>query len=471
MYVMWIMIIICSVSGHKTNSVRDAIKSYESFEDTESSVIAGEESPSRIYSRPSLIEFELDSLLDTNDDQNPLFQEPPEASDDFIKSNVFDDYTSIINVPVFKNGILTGKYRSHMIIISNIAKFSPVLHFHPNEQYFPTSIEKIIHNSQLYFNQTFVTSKVTQDILSEDKYHNLNPSTLAYLNINSSEWKSIYMTQTPPAYVTVQAAINKEGTDYNLLYNYIFIYGYNGLQIFDMSVNDTLKGNTQGGFSNLGTHQGDVEWVGVLTDKYSTKILGIMNAHDGIESWTFPDIYGKFPKNISIIDGHPHFGVALFSHASYPFPSDAKWNTTIIPISPSIDASAVLPTLTITPISIISSGGRTLKFDEDQLIFANQRPDGSSSSDDEHERWVKYGGRLGKVREITSVTAPYLLSFTGQGDYLIELLTQELMSPGVLPALIAGGIIPASFITSDGPESIGAINRPFHSYQLRVIPY
>jgi hypothetical protein len=105
--------------------------------------------------------------------------------------------------------------------------YSPVLFFHPDEKYFPVSMDQYINNSDLYYkNNDLIAIKNTYNIENlpyiAEPYLEKNENTLSfYPDLNSIPDTSKNLERVP--YYTV---ITRNDNYY--LIQYHFIYAYNG---------------------------------------------------------------------------------------------------------------------------------------------------------------------------------------------------------------------------------------------------
>ena len=169
-----------------------------------------------------------------------------------------------------------------------IEQFTPTLRFHPNEYYFPCSIEHYLSNSVRY-NRPF-DEPLTPDTLCDG----INDSG-SVISINENAWKYDF-NSSAPIYVTTYET--------SLLYviQYIFLYSYNGYK------------NVLGLF-HVGGHQCDIERITVRITKETGQIHDIyFGAH------THKDGLWVKHEDIEFDGTHPVVYIAQGTHATYSKP-------------------------------------------------------------------------------------------------------------------------------------------------------
>jgi hypothetical protein len=182
-----------------------------------------------------------------------------------------------------------------------LIKYSPILYFHPDEKYFPCSVDWLLQNSRLvnYINNVMVSNiyPVTQRILyNQALSDNFKKRSDGSLILSFTE--ELYRGETPlnkvPCY-----CIYRE-TDNKIYLTYIFLYAKNG----EYSILDLV---------NVGQHPGDIEHITVELDLYTQNCIRVLySAHTNNDSrWVN---YSNIEKENDKIIVY----VALNGHGLYP---------------------------------------------------------------------------------------------------------------------------------------------------------
>jgi hypothetical protein len=229
--------------------------------------------------------------------------------------------------------------------------FAPVVHFHPKESFFPTSVETYLRETQLFFQRSssgphclFTTHNEydfhTLPVLnvSPDKYdmcvdvqphlrkgttddefacrwdtlhcdlfnHSVvNHNVIECTSMDTRTDQNFYLHRgkamhtgfnaSVPVYVHVHPSPSLNGS---VVVQYWFFYPFNG------PLDDMLS---------AGAHEGDWEHISVVLDESRQKVTAVyMAAHSHEASWLTAD-------QVQLDDGqHVHTFVALHSHALYP---------------------------------------------------------------------------------------------------------------------------------------------------------
>ena len=210
--------------------------------------------------------------------------------------------------------------------------FSPVIKFHPDEKFYPTSVESFLNASNLmYYHDddlklnclvsdnvnidnlltfqhqdtiTCLSNKCMHsgDVKSSDSTH--SNSTKFNLQLKTSEfYTGSSNLDSVPVYAHVHPSQNEIFPN-TITIQYWFLYAFNGPQM-----------------KCLGAHEGDFEHISIIYDTYSiTHAYYSAHSHEG--TW-------KPVSEISFINGtHPIVYSALNSHASYESPGVKKRKTT-----------------------------------------------------------------------------------------------------------------------------------------------
>lgn len=169
-----------------------------------------------------------------------------------------------------------------------INKWSPVVYFHPNEKYFPCSVDWILENSINYKNQIDIYNDFKQG--KED----------IHIQYNKSAYVGQKYFDKIPCYAYLSYKKNK------IYIRYIFVHAYNG----DYNILGLL---------NAGSHEGDIEHIVIELDKSTEKLTRVfLSAHTSVEGkWIEKDKL-TFEENkivvYSALNGHGLYekeGVAL----------------------------------------------------------------------------------------------------------------------------------------------------------------
>jgi hypothetical protein len=133
-----------------------------------------------------------------------------------------------------------------------IKRFTPVIWIHPDEKYFPCSIEWLLQHSKLVdFNTNTTISPVTQrDLYTIAQTYGFGRRADGDVVLSWSE--DMYKGQTPLSSVPCYALV-RETNDY-IYISYIFLFAYNG----EYSIL---------GLAEAGMHPGDIEHITVEVDK------------------------------------------------------------------------------------------------------------------------------------------------------------------------------------------------------------
>lgn len=182
-----------------------------------------------------------------------------------------------------------------------IDKYRPILKFHPDEQYWLSSIDYYLENATIGMNGLTLSKKVTKENLCS--WQNsiglplyLTPNKDA-LHGQKNDLNDV------PIYVSVRE------TRSQIIIHYIFFYVYNGAFMVC-------------GYPN-GQHNADLENFAVYINKRSCELDKVFySAHksqDGV--WlknSFTGSSDNYVSNIPMENGHPVVYIANHSHACYP---------------------------------------------------------------------------------------------------------------------------------------------------------
>jgi hypothetical protein len=184
------------------------------------------------------------------------------------------------------------------VTLDTVKRYAPVVHFHENEQYFPCSVEHVLHNSVLKDRDesSWHFPNPTQATLQQ--YHSSN----YYVAINPTQFAG--MGVTAPMYYAVQ-----EYSD-AVEISYVMLYAYQGGQTCR-----ALRAGTEFNciVKTLGIHQGDLERVVVtLVPRKQGQYLALRVGYE---------VHGDlnyFPTQRVAWEGsHPIVNIALNGHSSH----------------------------------------------------------------------------------------------------------------------------------------------------------
>jgi hypothetical protein len=173
-----------------------------------------------------------------------------------------------------------------------INAYSPVLFFHPNEQYYPCSIEYYFKHSTLQDSDNNIVSATPltpQNICSYD----VAEMEKTFLKIDKSAWEGPNNILNTPMYVSVAETIN------TYILKYIFLYAYNG--------------SYKLGSFNIGGHDCDIEHITIHVSKNLHTITEIFYSAHGTADGMWVS-----SANIEFTGSHPNVYIARGSHATYP---------------------------------------------------------------------------------------------------------------------------------------------------------
>ncbi|HEX3048835.1 MAG TPA: Vps62-related protein [Bacillota bacterium] len=273
--------------------------------------------------------------------------------------------------------------RGIVITMEQVARFAPVIYFHPQEKYWPCRIEDILNKATLKDrNHQVIVPRPTQDHLKE--HYNDG----SYLDIDPAIFTGVPPTDgqiNVPIYVAVQVPESKSYIDLR----FIFLSAYNGPQTARVLVwcNDF---NCQ--LETYAEHQGDIEGMTVRVDPDFQKIQQVI-----YEAHGEPRVYRTEEVDFEG-DTHPIARCAYNSHATYngKEKKDDDWIT--------LESYSLLG-WGADFIDIIhcqgpvwrpfayDSSGRTIL--NDKLIFVGLKIDGEPING---ENWAKFEGTIGAVQ-------------------------------------------------------------------------
>jgi len=191
--------------------------------------------------------------------------------------------------------------------------YAPILKFNQGERYFPTYIEDMTNNSDIweyrpFWPDTNLTEEKEIDTPGELKeYLKDHPNSIVYFDLDDQYWKH----WTPTEYVVYGREYHPTDPPYNdrIYLQYWFFYIYNDWW------ND---------------HEGDWEMITVELDKDGNPLRVGYSQHHGceVEPWEVRMVktWSELIEMRAIEENHPVVYIAEGSHASYPNPG-RTWQT------------------------------------------------------------------------------------------------------------------------------------------------
>jgi hypothetical protein len=327
---------------------------------------------------------------------------------------------------------------SFPISIELARKFAPIVTFHQFEKFLPCSIDWLLSRSTLKDRNapSFTVPAPKQSDLEAHYQPNY------YLLIGNDDATRhgeplVNGKVTAPMYVTTQE------WDDCIEFTYSMLYAFQGGQ--------TCRGLRLGAHfncivNNFGWHQGDLEWISVLTSKDFTKILYVGYAAHGDFSW-----YG--PGQYETAEGRPKVRVALNGHPCRNGlgKNDNDWIFTF-------ELPGILGT-----VDIITATGLAWRAFESPggLVMIGLDEQNNPIGD---QRWVKFQGRMGDSWTNTLTGATDVDGHTG----LSGPQWADVSSDAALGKLFDA--LPGEAIHGDGPWGPGGRDFTQHQRQpgLRI---
>jgi hypothetical protein len=256
-----------------------------------------------------------------------------------------------------------------------VKQYAPVLRFHPNEKYFPCSIEFLLQNGWLRDNNNkdwnIVNPAQTdlQQYCAENYYVQINPSQYPGMCTNN--------VVSAPLYYAVQ-----EFTDI-IEITYIFLYAYQGGQTVR-----ALRAGTEFNciVNDFGIHQGDLETIVVRLVPQGTggySVLDAVYSAHGNESY-LPT------QRIEWSGTHPVVDVALNLHGSYSMKAQGDTVT-------DFEQPGILAIID----SMATGGVEWATYNSAQVLQLGLDNNNVPVSD---QVWAAFAGRLG-IQQTNSLTS------------------------------------------------------------------
>jgi len=198
---------------------------------------------------------------------------------------------------------LTGNDLSAEKIQDLVNKFAPVVHLHPDEQFFPASVPWYLENVSLYSKD----NKLISETVDETSLSTADSTD--YLKINDTDTE-VGSYPDAPFYVRF-TQVGDELEFYDI--EYWFFYAYNGCS--SLGVRGEIGSHRpefQIPIDPFGTHQGDWEHVTVRISASTQELVAIFTAQHSWGSWEKPGQYDVYESG-----SRPIIYSAYHSHASY----------------------------------------------------------------------------------------------------------------------------------------------------------
>ena len=280
------------------------------------------------------------------------------------------------------------------IDISTVRKYAPAFVFHPQEKYYPTSIEHLLTDAVLnYFDDSTKKWKKLANPTQQDLAEHYQQTN--FIEINESRYGGLPLGEAP-LYYSVQRF------ESFIEIHYLQLYAFKGSQAFKIMLNNGEELRFVG--HNYGQHQGGLKRVTVrlvLIDEMGCKykIFQVGFEKDGLMYFdTFDNV-----KTVSGADGsetHPVVHVGLSGHNC--------WNSVIRDQTVLRDGGPKC-----SAISCLGDEKPLWKpYEQDDSLFKrvgfHKEKDGYKPI--EPEIWVNYQGRIGKDSKNVWINAPTTIS-------------------------------------------------------------
>ena len=183
-------------------------------------------------------------------------------------------------------------------------KFRPIVYLHPDEEYYPSTIEWYMNKCELWKNNTLI-KKIGE--LTPDNIPNNSESHEMDLHVKKEAraGSSLFQLNNVPAYTHVSKIENGD-----LQITYCYFYPYNG-PVWLFGIPDLFK---KCDIFQVGSHQADIEHITIIVDESLNIKKMYCSAHgskDGL--WVKP-------YEIEYENDRPVVYSSKNSHAFYPFP-------------------------------------------------------------------------------------------------------------------------------------------------------
>lgn len=163
---------------------------------------------------------------------------------------------------------------------------SPILYLHPLEEYYPSSIEWFLENSEIH--DPNISNPTLENSSSSSVLQLLEENYLDSYKGNIESLKIYVHFSSFSEYYTVQ---------------YWYFFPYNGPMM------------------GMGEHEGDWEHISVNINRNNFKVDSIFYSSHVTEGKWYP------PDKLAFESGHPVVYLSINSHASYPYPKRYERST------------------------------------------------------------------------------------------------------------------------------------------------
>jgi hypothetical protein len=267
-------------------------------------------------------------------------------------------------------------------------KFQPVVYFHSNEGYFPTSIE----NFSIDWSKATINSK---EAIYDTKGYKGNTS----------------LKQDAPVYCSIK--VNDDGT---VRISYLFLYGWNNtgpkIHMKAKLVGVGIDNWVTAGDYGADLHYSDVEHIEIYLKSDKSTVNYMYYAY---HQWGTDSGDKIYSNQVEWEGTHPVVYAALGSHASYKSAGDLTYHTAwsekkkVVGVTV-YDTYCVLVDYTQKSKRWFSTNPRLLKLNDAAV---------SGISNDENYIGFKYSGRLGV--EYTNVKWDDLKKYSGYNTFMAAL--------------------------------------------------
>lgn len=284
------------------------------------------------------------------------------------------------------------------IPLQTVADYSPFVHFHDHEKYFPCTIEYALRGASLM--QVPLGPDGKPDYSAPGTLIKANPTEqdLGTYDANVYRIDLVNALQgeglNGPMYVAIQFDPNKIFVDFS----YEFLFGFNGAQVARSYLAGLLSGFVS--LPDFGNHQGDIEGVTVRLNWDLTEVLSVRYAGHGHDL-----VY--LPSNVLYDGTHPLVRCALNSHATYNPYSMSNEEFIELENYKYVGFGMIFGDLTASsdhPWKVVDANGKPLP----GKIIAIGLQNGQPIND---EVWAKFRGRIGRYqindfRKVQGIDAP-----------------------------------------------------------------
>lgn len=184
----------------------------------------------------------------------------------------------------------------------DLAKWAPIVTFHFQERYLPSSIDHLLHNAALVDAEGHV---LVQGPSQTDLQREPQPGNRVILHPDSYAGDALDAQHRVQAPMYVSAQVPEDASFVDL--NYIFLSGFNGsqtarLNLFGVSTELTLP--------HFADHQGDIESISVRVTPDFQRVIFVRFEGHGHSHFTKPEDAQFIGTHVAVLS-------ALNSHANY----------------------------------------------------------------------------------------------------------------------------------------------------------